>query len=343
MKSLREEIAAEQQVGDLRSDLARALGQLAQAKAKTRDLVDAAYRGAFDAAKALALPPQKPPKADTRRKTPETAVAVLADWQLGKKTPSYGSAICEKRIAEYAERVVKLTAIQRADHPVQTLRVYLLGDIVEGELIFPGQAHLIDASLFVQVMVDGPRILAGFIRRMLGEFERVHVVGVIGNHGALGGQVRRDYHPESNADAFLYEFTRRLFANEPRLTWADNLRSGERKWYAVDRIGNKGYLLFHGDQVKGGFAGFPWYGFGKKIMGWRMGAIPEPFDYALSGHFHTPVRGLYGNVRHWGSGSPESDNTYAAERLAAQGTPSQWLLFAHPDHGVTAEYEVHLT
>jgi DNA repair exonuclease SbcCD nuclease subunit len=102
-------------------------------------------------------------------------------------------------------------------------------------------------------------------------------------------------------------------------------------------------MLFHGDQVKGGFAGFPWYGFTKKVMGWRMGAIPEPFDYALSGHFHTPTRMLIGDVTLWASGSPESDNTYAAERLAAQGTPSQWLLFSHPQRGVTAEYQVHLT
>ena len=31
-----------------------------------------------------------------------------------------------------------------------------------------------------------------------------------------------------------------------------------------------------------------------------------------------------------------------ASTLAAQGTPSQWLLFAHPKHGVTSEHEVHL-
>jgi hypothetical protein len=140
----------------------------------------------------------------------------------------------------------------------------------------------------------------------------------------------------------MYDVTRQILAHEPRLTWTPNVRDGERNWYAVDRIGEKGYFLFHGDQIKGGFAGFPWYGFGKKIMGWRMGAVPEPFDYALAGHFHTPTRMLVGNVTLWVSGSPESSNTYAAELLAAQGTPSQWLLFAHPRLGVTAEYQVHL-
>lgn len=340
--SLSDKFAIESEIARLKSEQVATLRQLADAKRKNLGMVEAAYKAARDAAAALHFKPVAAPKADTRRKTAETAIAVLSDWQLGKRTPSYTSAICEQRIEEYAERVRVVAGIQRADHPVTDLRVYLLGDIVEGEMIFPGQAHLIDASLFVQTMVDGPRILGNFLRRMLSVFERVHVVGVIGNHGALGGPVRRDYHPESNADAFMYEFTRRVLEGEKRLTWAANLKPGERNWYAVDYVGEKGFLLFHGDQIKGGFAGFPWYGFSKKIQGWAMGAIHEKFHYALSGHFHTPVRGLYGRIRHWGNGSTESDNTYAAERLAAQGTPSQWLLFAHPNHGVTSEHEIHL-
>jgi hypothetical protein len=101
-------------------------------------------------------------------------------------------------------------------------------------------------------------------------------------------------------------------------------------------------MLFHGDQVKGGFGGFPWYGFAKKVMGWRVsGEIPE-FNYAISGHFHTPVRMYLNGLTLWGNGSTESSNTYALESLAASGDPCQWLLFCHPENGVTAEYLVHL-
>ena len=327
---------------NLRDALNRALRTLDRVKASKEELVRAVYQAAADGIAGLSIPPV-PPAPKDHRKNSETAVAVLADWQLAKVTETYSTAVCEKRVQEYADRVLRLTEIQRADHPVKDLRVYLLGDLLEGELIFPGQSHRIDASLYRQAVVDGPRILSNFLRRMLSSFERVHVVGVIGNHGSLGGHSRRDYHPESNADAMLYEVTRQLMAGEERLTWAPNSIPGERRWYAVDRIGKKAFFLFHGDQIQGGFAGFPWYGFGRKIMGWRMGGVPEPFDYSLSGHFHTPVRFLVGGITHWGSGSPESSNTYAAEMLAAQGTPTQWLLFVHPEHGVTGEYLVHLT
>jgi hypothetical protein len=206
-------------------------------------------------------------------------------------------------------------------------------------MIFPGQAHLIDASLYRQVMDDGPRILTGFIRRMLSDFEQVHVVGVIGNHGAIGGVSRRDYHPETNADAMLYEVARLILQGEKRLTWASNVSAGERKWYATDSIGDKRFFLFHGDQIKGGFAGWPWYAFGRKLQGWKD---LYGFDYSLSGHFHTPVRFKVGQAIHWGNGTTESTNQYAAEMLAAHGVPSQWLLFCHPKRGVSAEYEVFL-
>lgn len=331
----------------LKTALNNALRSLRKAKASKEELVEAVYQAAKDAVCAIEIPPVPKPPSDPREIDSEVAIAVLADWQLAKTTLSYNSDVCEKRIRQYAQKVKKLTAIQRADHPVKEARIYLLGDLVEGELIFPGQAHLIDASLYSQVVERGPQILAEFVRFMLSEFEKVHVVGVIGNHGALGGRARRDYHPESNADAMMYEVARMLVSQDKdamkRLTWAPNAIRGERRWYAVDKIGDKSFFLFHGDQCRGGFAGIPWYGFSKRIQGWRMGAVPEPFDYALAGHFHTPTRMLIGNVRLWVSGSTESHNTYAAEELAAQGTPSQWLLFAHPKLGVTAEYEVHLT
>ena len=84
-------------------------------------------------------------------------------------------------------------------------------------------------------------------------------------------------------------------------------------------------------------------------MGWRtlgdmIGAktIDGTFDYAFSGHFHTPVRTYLNGITHWGNGTTESSNTYAAEELASAGEPCQWLLFAHPERGVTAEYLIRL-
>ena len=189
-------------------------------------------------------------------------------------------------------------------------------------------------------MLDGPQILGGFLREMLAAFDSVEVVGVIGNHGAIGGRSRREMHPESNADAMLYEATRLFLGSEKRLAWRSNFTADERHWYATDEVNGKRFFLVHGDQIRGGFGGFPFYGYAKKALGWFSSV--ERYDYLVTGHWHTPTRLTLGpGIKVWVNGSTESTNTYAQENLATSGNPSQWLLFVGP-HGVTAEYEVRL-
>jgi hypothetical protein len=318
------------------------LRQLDKAKASREELVEAVHRAAREAADALTIPPVPVPPKDRRRGKPEVAVAIISDWQLGKTTPTYDSDVCEERIQRFAAKIARLTAIQRADHPVRECHIWNLGDLLEGELIFPGQAHRIDASMFRQVSVDGPRILSGFQRAMLGIFDQVYEEDVDGNHGAIGGPSRRESHPETNLDRMLVENTRLILRGEKRFHSTDDEPRNERNWYAVDHIGNYSCLLIHGDQVRGGFAGFPWYGLGKKVGGWAT-SLPEHFDDVALGHFHTPMRVALNRITARCNGSTESDNTYALEQLASMGRPSQWLLFVEPEAGmVTAEYCVYL-
>ena len=348
--SLVDDAKAEQGNDDLRAALNRALRHLEEAKASRAELVEAVYRAAHDAASAFVWTPILAPNRKAARNS-EVAVVVMSDWQLGKRTTapafdsgsSYNSEVCEARIREYAQKVSLLTAIQRADHPVNECHVWLLGDLVEGELIFPGQSHRIDASLYRQVALDGPRILGDLLRFLLADFERVHVSAVIGNHGAIGGPVRREMHPESNADLMLYRIVADRFTDEPRITFDIPEPVGERSWYTVDHIGNYSALLFHGDQVRGGFAGMPFYGFYKAINGWASGAIREPFGDAACGHWHQHATLTFNRRILRVNGSTESYNTWAQEELKAMGDPSQRLMFVHPENGqVTAEYQVYL-
>jgi len=319
---------------------AKLLSEYEKAKSKQDQLVNAVYRAVKDTI--VANPPVRmdpafvPVKNKKSLKDEEVAVAVLADWQLAKVTPDYNSSVCEERIERYAEKVIHLTNIQRADHPVNEIRIWALGDIVEGELIFPGQSFLVDGGLYRQVTVDGPRILSKFINKMLENFEKVTFVGVIGNHGAIGGRSRRDHDPETNADRMLYRIIQLMYENEKRISFHIPDGRGDRNWYAIDKVGNYKSLLIHGDQFSGLST---MYSFQKKVYGWKVGAIQEEFDDVYCGHFHTPTKMTFNTVQFRISGSPESTNTYAMESLAAIGQPSQPLMFVHPSKGiVTAEY-----
>jgi hypothetical protein len=330
-------IEGEKREHDIQQALTRALRQLEQAKATKAELVEAVYRAARDAAMGMTVPPVPKPERDRRTASPEVAICLLADWQLGKVTPAYNSDMAVERVTRYAEKVVRLIDLQRTHHPVREARIYLLGDLIEGEEIFAGQAHRIDASLYSQVFRTA-EALANVVRRIASSVERVTVKGVIGNHGALGGPIRRSYHPETNADAIVYNVARMMLAPEPRVEWAETFTAGERAWYATDEVLGKRWFLAHMDQIKSASFGIPWYGFHKRLLGWATSVVP--FDYAAGGHWHVPVRFNVNAITYWGAGSTESGNTYAQEYLASGGQePSQWLLF-QGEHGITSEHLV---
>lgn len=305
------------------------------------EAVKAVYSAAFDAFASFELPSIKKPnlKASKSRLVPETAVAVLSDWQLGKVTPDYNSDVLAKRIEIYTEKLLEITEIQRLHHPVNNLHVWFLGDIVEGEEIFPGQSFLIDSGLYRQVGVNGPEIISNFLTRMLENFDRVHVSAVIGNHGAVGGRNRKMYDPETNMDRLLYRIVNLIFANEGRISFDIPDGRGERNWYTVDTIGNYSTLLIHGDQLPHPSSVNSTY---KCVMGWKDGAIPEHFDDVFMGHYHQQFKITIGSTMLRVSGSPESYNTYAQEKFYSMSRPCQHLMFIHPDNGVTSEYSIWL-
>jgi hypothetical protein len=332
-------------IQELKQDNLRLLRQLDKAKNKKADLIEAIYEAVSTNLRTWDKPNIPKPIVSKKTKNEEVAVAVLSDIQLAKVTPDYDTKVAEKRVIEYAEKIVELTNLQRNAHPVRKCRVLAAGDIVEGELIFPGQTHLIDASLYHQVTVDGPRILTKFFDILLANFEQVEVTWVIGNHGSLGGRARKDYHPDSNADRMLGKIMDMIYEKEKRITFEIPDSSGDNHWFGIADVGkNCRFFVWHGDNVRG-HSGFPWYGFGKKLLGWKALAssnLMPDFDYAIAGHFHTPTTMYVNDIRLWVNGSTESYNTYALEQLASMGRPCQWLLFAKPGSGVTAEYLVKL-
>lgn len=338
---LTDDVAAEQANDDLRATNVRLLRTLAQERHRTERLVEALQVAVADNIRNIVFKPVSAPKADRREGAEETAVILFSDLQLAQVTASYNSDIAEQRVRRYAEKIIRLTELQRASHPVRVAKVYMLGDLIEGELIFPHQPHQIDASLYGQVALSGPRILGDFLRALLTTFERVEVVSVPGNHGDVGGAARKQYNPETNFDRLLTSIVKQVFeaAGEKRVTFRIPEGYGRSSFYAVDYVGDIGFMLWHGHQARrsSNSSHLPFY---KLVLGWRAGAIPEPFSYSLCGHHHVPTMLPMGTVTHFINGTFASDSEYAVERFASNAGPRQWLLFARPGRGVTAQFLV---
>lgn len=333
--------AESERISHLAAENRRLQAKVKKLENRQEELYDATLKSVKDAVTLIDLPKVQAPKRDARKKAGETACVVLGDWQLGKTSTTYSTETCARRIALMAAKVTELTEIQRADHPVKDVHVWLIGDMVEGELIFPGQEHEIELSLFEQVLLHGPEILGSFLRSMLGTFESVTVSWCLGNHGRIGGRQSRQMRPRNNSDRMVYAVTKMLLQGESRLKWQEDPFTYET-WYMIDKVGETRFLLFHGDQIRGGFAGFPWYGTAKKVQSWAAGAVKEPFDHAVHGHFHQQAMFTLNDIVVYVNGTLESGNVYAQEQLGSMGRPSQRLLFVHPRNGVSADYTVWL-
>ena len=281
-------------------------------------------------------PPAIPtPKAAKRKPELEVAVAHLSDTQFGKVTRTYHSGIAFARVQEFADRVVKCIERHREYATVEEVHLYLGGDMIEGELIFPGQAHLIDQSVFDQAVRTCPDAIARCILTLAACVQKVKVIAVAGNHGRPGSK-HAGSHPRTNWDRVCYEVARMMLGKQPRVEWqiADD-------FFAVNNVLGHKHLIVHGHQIRGGFGGFPFYGVGKRAWGW-IDAIEEEWHHLYFGHFHTMTTGNL-NGRWWfANGTTESDNDYAREELSASGVPVQRLQFWNHEHGLVADRPIYL-
>jgi hypothetical protein len=325
-------------VKELRQALMRLQKQLRQSKERTQDLVEASHQAAYDAMLTMGkIELVTAPVIDKRKTKGEVALWHMTDWQGAKRTTSYNSEIMRKRVLEFCEKAVRITEIQRADHPVKEVTICFGGDMVEGLFNFPTQAFEVDATLFEQY-VNVSRLCVDVVRYALSNYEKVTVIAEWGNHGRIGS--KRDNVPRSdNFDRMCYELARQLLQGEKRLTWQDCPEDIQRI-----EIGNYRALLIHGDEV--GRNGFASPGaIVQHANKWRSGSYPWDFRDVYIGHYHTHSEWAMANGQGsvYQTGSTESDNRYAGVMLAASATPSQRLHFIDPVKGrVTAVYKVWL-
>jgi hypothetical protein len=242
-----------------------------------------------------------------------------------------------------ADKVRTIVEMRRTASKVDELVLVFGGDMVEGENIFPGQQFEIEGGVFDHAVKYAPEILTRMTMRLMEFFPKIRIISVCGNHGRAAPRSMGSHH-RTNWDRVCYEVTKLMLLGEagrPDLRGRVTFDIPD-SFYAHTNIFEWGLLVVHGDQIRGGFGGFPWYGTGKKAWGWQD-SIPEAWDSLYFGHFHQHASAVLNHRTFYATGTPESGNVYAQEQLAASGFPCQRLQFYDRDHGVIADHQVFLT
>ncbi len=273
----------------------------------------------------------------------ETIVLMISDIQAGtyitKESTGglneYNWEILEKQFDVLFDTLEEIVLRHKLVAPIKNLHVHLIGDIVEGWDIFRGQTQNIDRDIATQVLGVSD-LLCNFLDRTRTLFEKIHVVGVPGNHGRIGKRGENPHY--ANFDYMVYEILRRLLQHYPEFTWQIT-----QSWWQVDDIYGYKFLMFHGDDIKA-WQGIPYYGIDRAAKNYRelLELLDLRYDYMEIGHFHAPSELSGVTVEKFVNGCWPGGSIYSMKGLATSNTPVQKLFAVHPKHGVTYRYPIRL-
>ena len=141
------------------------------------------------------------PEPDVRELNTEIAVLNLGDWHMGAKHDGeeyrFNLALAKERINLAIDKFIAIVRDKRASLVIEELRIYLIGDMVEGDNMRLGHGWEVECPVALQAMLHAAPALAAAIVKLSGHFRKIRICGVPGNHGR-NGKPKNDSHPITN-------------------------------------------------------------------------------------------------------------------------------------------------
>jgi hypothetical protein len=251
----------------------------------------------------------------------------------------FNASISKKRFFRLFDTTVDLAFnhMGRAKTEYPGIIVCLGGDMIGGDIHEELQAT--NDRTPHQSVNDLTDILGAGIEKMASKFGRIYVPCVVGNHGRSTKKMRMKGRVYTNYDWSIYCNLARYFRREKHIR-IDVPNGADAHFMSYgDRM-----MLTHGDSlgVKGGDGIIGAIGpimRGAIKVGRAQHQIGQDFDHLIICHWHQLLYLPGVTVNNALKGYDE----YAALQLRAPfSRPSQALWFNHPEHGITARWEVFL-
>lgn len=290
----------------------------------------------------LKLPSIKAPRKikPTLKFKEETVSLDLSDFQLGSVVTTEGTGgLCKYNKKEFLKRADKLTQSiyeiieiqRRGGIPINKLNIHLLGDVVQGEEIFKGQAFYLDAPLVEQVFQLGHEVVTRILIPLAQLFPEIDIFCIPGNHGRQSLKSHRT----TNWDYIAYIFFKLLMANIKNVRFFISATS----FMLYEMYPSQIHGLIHGNQARG-WMGIPYYGVDRlhKNLTSLAGVYISYFHY---GHHHQPALIDLHIGKKIGNGSFEGGSEYSVNDLITANTPQQFMCGIN-QKGITWEYWLRL-
>ncbi|MHA1286483.1 MAG: metallophosphoesterase [Candidatus Thorarchaeota archaeon] len=221
---------------------------------------------------------------------------LISDIHVGRKTPSFNFQLLKRRWKEFTRRVSETSK--------EDLHIALLGDIIDGETVYPSQGTEIEMT--VDEMIDQSICL---LEDLFEKTDAKRVVCVYGNHGRSNFRGAE----RSNWDLVLYKRLRDRIGEKIEVS---------ERWWHVTKIGRWRTLLFHGDNIRM-YQQIPYYGVIQRAMRFITAGIKS--DIICMGHFHSSYYLQFNRIHIFGNGTALKDDDYAL-RLGLSPSNEYWLI-----------------
>jgi predicted phosphodiesterase len=272
-------------------------------------------------------------------------VTIWSDFHYGERVfPDQIGGVNEFNTRIAKDRFTRLVNITidlcenhmgRASVQYPGIVVCLGGDMISGD-IHEELAETNDRTPH-QAVNDLSDMIAAGLERMADKFGKVFVPCVVGNHGRSTKKMRMKGRVYTSFDWNIYCNLERHFRKDPRVQFHIPVDAD-----AHFEVYGERFLLTHGDSL-GTSGGDGIIGAIGPIMrgtfkvGRSEAAIGADFDHLLMGHYHQMLWLPSVIV----NGALKGYDEYAKLKLRAPfSRASQALFFVHPEHGITARWEV---
>lgn len=263
---------------------------------------------------------------------------VRSDEQVGAKVTAidtngiggYNLDIYIDRLYKWADKIIQFKLEDRKSLGLNKLVISRLGDWLEGETIYPGQAFYIDASIADVIFQTVLPHEMAIMLRLASHFDTIEQFCVIGNHGRAGK--KGDHHWKSSWEYMLYRTL------QDKLTPQTNIKTyvSESQSMIVQH-GEYKFCLDHGGHLRSNY-GVPYYSMDRtyKALSNLYGMI---IDVLLIGHKHTPSN-LADQVLM--NGSMMGGNELSVNKMKVATRASQKIFYFDETHGINRESNIYL-
>jgi hypothetical protein len=274
------------------------------------------------------------------KKSKEVPVLMLTDLHIGEKHEGegeeYNKEIFQNRMAYLTSKVLSISKnILSKAYYMPELKIFMLGDMITGECIFPTQSFQIDLNLTQQIF-QGAKIVSENINQLSKYFKKITVISVGGNHGRLGAF----NDPKNSYDYFFYKAVEAALQNNRRVEF----QIEENDFKQIIDIEGHQFMLFHGDGIKGGGNGTPLYGIIRAVSNWTSMYIEKypKLKYFCLGHFHTAAQINWNLRKIILGGTFNSGGQFSSKEIKTASSISQWFFGVSKSRGITWSYELGL-